>query len=122
MPKRENEMVIWTANIDKKKTRGEGRKTPRKRSVPNVKLNEMVEACKKLGIKCTPENNKYPRSWWEEGGRIRVPKDGTKSQLMDKISQEILQVRSAQDEEAKSKKSKSKGKGKGKGKDKGKKK
>ncbi len=122
MPKKESEMVIWTANIDKKKTRGEGRKTPRKRSVPNVKLNEMVEACKKLGIKCTPENNKYPRSWWEEGGRIRVPKNGTKSQLMDKISQEIIKSRSVQEGEAKSKKSKSKSKGKSKDKSKDKKK
>lgn len=122
MPKRENEMVIWTANIDKKKTRGEGRKTAKKKSVPNVKLNEMVEACQKLGIKCTPENNKYPRSWWEESGRIRVPKDGPKSQLMDKISQEIIKSRSAQEEEAKSKKSKGKGKSKSKDKSKGKKK
>ncbi len=122
MPKKENEMVIWTANIDKKKTRGEGRKTPRKRSVPNVNLNEMVEACKKLGIKCTPENNRYPRSWWEEGGRIRVPKDGTKSQLMEKISQEIARIREVQEEEARSKKSKGKSKGKSKDKGKGKKK
>lgn len=116
MPKRENEMVIWTANIDKKKTRGEGRKTPRKKSVPNVKLNEMVDACEKLGINCTPEDNKYPRSWWEEGGRIRVPKNETKSGLMVRISRQIADTRSVQEEEAKSKKSKSKGKGKSKGK------
>ncbi|MFP3908879.1 MAG: signal recognition particle subunit SRP19/SEC65 family protein [Archaeoglobaceae archaeon] len=117
MPKKENEMVIWTANIDRKKTRGEGRKIPRKMAVPNVKLNEMVEACKKMGIRCTPETNRYPRSWWEEGGRVRVPKDGIKSQLMDKISREISQIRNVQEEEAKSK-----GKGKSKGKSKGKKK
>ena len=96
-----NNMVIWTVNIDRKKSRGQGRKIPRKKAVSNVKLSEMVEACKKLGIKCTPEVKRYPKFWWEETGRIIVPKNSKKSQIMVKIAEEIASSREKKDKKKK---------------------
>ncbi len=87
------ECVIWTVNVDKKKTRAEGRKIPKRFAVPNVKLNELVEACKELGISCRAEEKKYPRCWWEEGGRIVVEKRGTKTGMMVEIAQKIREIR-----------------------------
>ena len=87
------ECIIWTANLDAKKKRSEGRKIARKFAVPNVKIEEMVKACKELGIPCRVEEKKYPKSWWEEGGRIVVPKVESKIKLMEKIALRIKEIR-----------------------------
>ena len=87
------ECIIWTANLDAKKKRSEGRKIARKFAVPNVKIEEMVKACKELGIPCRVEEKKYPKSWWEEGGRIVVPKVESKIRLMEKIALRIKEIR-----------------------------
>ncbi len=44
------ECVVWTVNLDSKKSRAEGRRIPRRFAVPNVRLQELVEACKELGL------------------------------------------------------------------------
>jgi signal recognition particle subunit SRP19 len=87
------ECVIWTVNINKRKSRREGRKIPRRLSVPNVKLSEMVSACKELGIECRAEEKRYPRCWWEDGGRIIVEKREPKTKLMIKIAGKISELR-----------------------------
>ena len=87
------ECVIWTVNVDSKKTRAEGRKIPRRLAVPNVKLNELVEACKELGIPFRAEEKRYPRCWWEEGGRVIVEKRNTKTKMMVEIARKIAEIR-----------------------------
>ncbi len=87
------ECVIWTVNVDKKKSRSEGRRIPRRFAVPNVRLSELVEACKELGIEYRVEEKKYPRCWWEEGGRVRIPKNGSKTRLMIDIARKIAEIR-----------------------------
>jgi len=85
--------VIWTVNLDKRKSRNEGRRIPKRFSVPNVKLHELIEACKKLGIECVAENKKYPKCWWEDTGRVIIPKKESKTKIMIKIAQKILELR-----------------------------
>jgi len=85
--------IIWTVNLDKKKSRSEGRKIPKRFSVSNVKLYELVEACKELGIECVAENKKYPRCWWEETGRIILPKVDKKTKIMIKLAEKISELR-----------------------------
>ncbi len=85
--------VIWVANLDAKKTRAEGRKIAKRFAVPNVRLQEVVQACKELGLKFEAENKKYPRNWWEEGGRVVVEIDGNKNKLMIEIASKILEMR-----------------------------
>ena len=87
------EYVIWTVNLDSKKSRSEGRRIPRRLAVPNVKLNELVEACKELGIPFRVEEKKYPRCWWEEGGRVVVEKKDTKTRMMIEIASRIAEIR-----------------------------
>ncbi|WP_456468597.1 signal recognition particle subunit SRP19/SEC65 family protein [Archaeoglobus sp.] len=87
------ECVIWTVNLDSKKSRSEGRRIPRRLAVPNVKLNELVEACKELGIPFRVEEKKYPRCWWEEGGRVVVEKKNTKTRMMIEIASRIAEIR-----------------------------
>ncbi|MEM0214490.1 MAG: signal recognition particle subunit SRP19/SEC65 family protein [Archaeoglobaceae archaeon] len=85
--------VIWVANLEAKKTRAEGRKIPKRFAVPNVRLQELAQACKELGLNFQVENKKYPRSWWEEGGRVIVESSDNKNRLMVEIANKILEIR-----------------------------
>ena len=85
--------VIWTVNLDARKTRSEGRKIPLKYAVPNVRLQELVEACKALGLSFEVEEKRYPKFWWEEGGRVVVEKRGSKIALMVEIAKKIAELR-----------------------------
>ncbi|MBO8180615.1 MAG: signal recognition particle protein Srp19 [Archaeoglobus sp.] len=95
------ECVVWTANLDSKKSRSEGRRIPKRFAVPNVKLQELVEACKQLGLKFRAEEKKYPKSWWEEGGRVVVEKKGSKTHLMIELAKKIAEMREQKREQKK---------------------
>ncbi len=88
------ECVIWTVNLDRKKSRSEGRKIPRRFAVPNVRFAELVEACRELGLRFrAEEDKKYPRCWWEEGGRVFVEKSKSKTAIMVEIAAKIAEIR-----------------------------
>ena len=87
------ECVIWTVNIDRKKSRSEGRRIPKRFAVPNVRLSELAEACRELGIECQVEEKKYPKCWWEQGGRVRISRNATKTKVMIEIARKIAEIR-----------------------------
>ncbi len=84
-------MIIWVANLEAKKSRAEGRKIAKRFAVPNVRFQELIQACKELGLDFQAENKKYPRCWWEEGGRV-VVKSGNKK-LMIEVAKKIVEIR-----------------------------
>ncbi|WP_202320754.1 signal recognition particle subunit SRP19/SEC65 family protein [Archaeoglobus neptunius] len=100
------ECVIWTVNLDSKKSRAEGRRIPKRFAIPNVKLNELVEACSELGIRFRVEEKKYPKWWWEEGGRVVVEKTDTKTSIMIELAKKIAEIRSRKREQKQKKKKK----------------
>ncbi|MDW8118481.1 MAG: signal recognition particle subunit SRP19/SEC65 family protein [Archaeoglobaceae archaeon] len=85
--------VIWLANLEAKKTRAEGRKIPKRFAVPNLRFQELTQACKELGLNFKAENKKYPRSWWEESGRVVVEGNANKTKIMIEIANKILEIR-----------------------------
>ncbi len=87
------ECVIWTVNLDSRKTRSEGRKIPLKYAIPNVKLQELVDACRMLGIEFKVEEKKYPKCWWEDCGRVIVPKTRSKIEIMIELAKKIAEMR-----------------------------
>ncbi len=89
----EGNYVIWTVNLDRKKSRNEGRRIPRRFAVPNVRIEEMAKACEALGLRYEVEKKKYPRCWWEDGGRIRVERRMKKTELMIKLAEKIREIR-----------------------------
>ncbi len=89
----EDSYVIWTVNLDRKKSRSEGRRIPRRFSVPNVRIDELAKACEELGLKYEVERKRYPRCWWEEGGRVRVEKRMKKTELMIRLAEKIREMR-----------------------------
>lgn len=87
--------IIWPAYLDSKKSQREGRKIPINEAVSAPKLREIKQAAAKLGLNPFTEKGKsYPKSWWENSGRVIVDKRFTKRETILKISTLIKSSRS----------------------------
>ncbi len=86
-------VVIWPSNIDASKSRGEGRKIPKRDAVPRPRVEEIVEAAQRLGLNPEVEDARYPRAWWEDRQRVVVDKLGSKLETMRAIAREIRRIR-----------------------------
>ncbi len=98
MRRRSTGWVIWTANIDRKLSRREGRKVPKKLASPGVRLQELIEACSSLNLRFVAEEKKYPRCWWREGGRVIVEKTMPKPVMLRKIAERVKELRREKEE------------------------
>ncbi len=85
--------IIWTFNLDKRVSRSQGRKIPKRFAVKNVKLSELIKACEELGVEFIPEEKKFPKRWWEDGGRVKIKKIGKKGEIMLKLAKIISENR-----------------------------
>lgn len=87
---RKNWIVVWPLYFDKKKSRSEGRRVPKRLAIEKPTINDIVKAVKKLGLKyVVEENKKHPSTWFESSGRVLVEKKFKKTELLRKIG-EIL--------------------------------
>jgi len=90
-----DKIIIWPAYLDSKKSQREGRKIPINEAVSAPKLREIKQAAAKLGLNPFTEKGKsYPKSWWENSGRVIVDKRFTKRETILKISTLIKSSRS----------------------------
>ncbi|HEC56938.1 MAG TPA: signal recognition particle protein Srp19 [Candidatus Syntrophoarchaeum butanivorans] len=88
-------VVIWPTYLDKRASRKEGRRVPRRLSVKSPKLDEIRKALEKLGFEPEIESDKaYPRRWWEGGGRITVQNVNSKGELLRAVAMKIKEMRS----------------------------
>ncbi len=95
MMKDKGKLVIWPAYIDKKRSRNEGRIISRKTSVESPTINEIDKAAKKLGLNPEVEGDKaYPKSWWENRGRVLIDNNAPKTHLSRRICATIKEMRS----------------------------
>ena len=94
-------MVVWPANLDSTKTRKSGRKIPKAQALQSPRLEELREAANKLSIEheAIPAKSR-PRSWWEKGGYLIVPKPTHKAELLRSLSSEVRKQRSAKAKES----------------------
>ncbi len=91
-------MIVWSANIDSTKTRGDGRMIPRSQAVQSPKADELVKAAQRLGLESTPNNTAArPSAWWEKTGYILVSRKGkTRSSILRDIAREVIRIRGSQ--------------------------
>jgi len=81
------EYVIWPSYLDSSKTRGEGRRVPRDVAVESPSAAEVANAAKQVGYEPEYEPDKsYPRSWWEDRGRVTVETDDEKPDVLRAVS------------------------------------
>jgi len=65
--------IVWPAYLDAEKSRSDGRRVPVEDAVPSPSAREIAQAVQQIGYdpKIEPDQ-RYPRSWWESRGRVRV--------------------------------------------------
>jgi len=89
-------MVVYPAYLDLSLKRSEGRYIAKKHAVQNPTFEEIIKACKNLGILIEVEAEKaYPKQWWKKG-RVKVKKTKSKGDVLRDIAHEIKRIRSSQ--------------------------
>ena len=90
MPKRDGKVEIWPTYLDAEKSRGDGRKIPKRDAVSNPTSDDILIAALEMNLKPEVERDKsYPKYWWEKSGRVVVLKKAPKTALMKEIASRI---------------------------------
>lgn len=91
MRKRTPFLIFWPQYFDAKRTRSEGRRLPKNLAIDKISVKDIAVAAKNLGYQIQIEPAlKYPKSWWEESGRVLINTKGKKkSKVIKEIAKEI---------------------------------
>jgi len=95
MRKRTPFLIFWPQYFDLKKTRSQGRRLPKNLAIEKVSIEEVAAAAKRLEYQVQIEPIlKYPKSWWEESGRVLINTKGKKKfKVIKEIAKEIKKMR-----------------------------
>jgi len=98
--RKQDKVIIWPAYFDQTKTRKEGRRVPKSSAVQNPKIAEVAMAVEKLGLthELVSEAG-YPKTSWRKTGMLLVEKKGSKEQVIRKIANKLLKIRSENPEQ-----------------------
>jgi len=91
--------IIYPEYFDARRSKGEGRKVPKSLAVENPSLEELMKACKLLGLQCTVDKDKrYPKNWYESQGRVLIKRvDGLrKKQLIRELARTLKMLRNGE--------------------------
>ena len=93
--KQPGKIVVWVANIDRNKTKRQGRRIPKSTSVDSPRLAEVEAAAESLSLRFTSKPGvPRPRTWWEKTGYLLVEKgDLNRSDLLRTIARQVAKER-----------------------------
>jgi len=85
-----DEVALWPVYFDSTKTRGEGRRIPKKLAKPNPTLEMIEKALRNLQIpyRVIP-NAAHPRLPWERKGLVLVKKVKPKNQILKEVASNL---------------------------------
>ena len=94
MRSRKPYLIFWPQYFDGKRSRSKGRRLPRKFAEDKVNLEEILKAARNLGYNAEIERSyKYPRTWWEEAGRVLIDTKGKKkTKVLLELAKEIKKI------------------------------
>jgi len=87
-------IIFWPQYFDAKRSRAEGRRVSKKLASDRITYEDIIKAAKRLGYVTQYEKNyKYPRTWWDNPGRILIDTKGKKkSKVLLEVAKEIKKV------------------------------
>jgi signal recognition particle subunit SRP19 len=92
---KQDKFIIWPAYFDQTKTRKNGRRVTKSLAVQHPKIAEVTMAVERLGLKHeVAAEAGYTKTPWLKTGKILVEKKGSKEQVIRKIANQLLKVRS----------------------------
>ncbi len=85
--RRRRKYVLYPEYFDSKRTRSQGRRVPIGAAVPEPTVKKIFTAAKYLELEPEIQSDKaYPRSWWENNGRILVEKKWSKQKTILEVA------------------------------------
>ena len=91
-------VVIWLDYFNKTLPRAKGRRLEKEKCIFDPSLKELTEAAKAAGFEITETEEKvrYPKRPFVRSGYIVLPKEASKTNILNKISQKLLLKRTKQ--------------------------
>jgi len=88
-------IILWIDYFNSSLSRKDGRRVPLSRSVKDPKLDELVDASKRLGFDPEPQEARHPLRMMVKSGYVSLEKkkDLRKVQLIDQMSKTLSVVR-----------------------------
>ncbi|MFX0077045.1 MAG: signal recognition particle subunit SRP19/SEC65 family protein [Candidatus Hermodarchaeota archaeon] len=84
-------IIFWPQYFDAKRSRSNGRRVSRKFAIDKVTPSDILGAAKRLGYTAHHEKGyKYPRTWWDDSGRVSIDTNGKKkTKVLIEVAREI---------------------------------
>ncbi len=91
-------IVIWLDYFNKNLKKSKGRRMGLAKCVFDPSLKELKDAAKSAGLEVTESNEKvrFPKRPFVRSGYIVLPKESTKTKILNKISEKLVSKRSKQ--------------------------
>ena len=91
-------VVIWLDYFNKNLKKSKGRRMGLGKCVFDPSLKELKDAAKSAGLEITESNEKvrFPKRPFVRSGYIVLPKESTKTKILNKISEKLVSKRSKQ--------------------------
>ncbi|MGQ4833376.1 MAG: signal recognition particle subunit SRP19/SEC65 family protein [Candidatus Asgardarchaeia archaeon] len=81
--------IIWPEYFNRALSKRFGRALSKNLCVEDPRIEDLIIAVKKLGLKYEVENSSFPARWWHKSGRIIVEFNGPKRALLKLIAKEL---------------------------------
>lgn len=86
--------IVWLAYLDCRLSRRLGRRLPLNQCINDPSIDEVLQACRDLGLKCEEDREaRYPRAWYMSIGRVFVDTTMPKTRLLRLLAEKIRQIR-----------------------------
>lgn len=91
-------VVIWLDYFNKTLTRAKGRRLAKEKCIFDPSMKELSDAAQSAGFEVTESDEKvrYPRRAYVRSGYIVLPKESSKTKIIDRISEKMVAKRSKQ--------------------------
>ncbi|MFW6083352.1 MAG: signal recognition particle subunit SRP19/SEC65 family protein [Thermoplasmatota archaeon] len=92
MPRRQRKTwIIYPEYFDKNKSRSDGRKVPIELAVKNPHIEEIGKVLSEMDVPNRIEKHaQHPANWYEENGRLIIPKQQEKKEeFLDILAEEL---------------------------------
>ena len=91
-------VVIWLDYFNKTLPRNKGRRLAKEKCIFDPSLKELIDAAKSAGLELTESEEKvrFPKRPYVRSGYIVLPKNSSKTKILNKISEKLVAKRAKQ--------------------------
>ncbi len=91
-------VVIWLDYFNKTLPRNKGRRLEKNNCIFDPSLKELIDATKAAGFEISESDDKvrFPKRPYVRSGYVVLPKESSKTKILNKISEKLVEKRSKQ--------------------------